>query len=116
EFPDQEIGRAEALAQKALALDPAMTHAYRVLAHISIFRRDYDRALAEIDRALASNPSDADNFMVRGITLLWSGKPADSVPWLEAELRLNAANTRASLNLAIAKYLLGRYDWATDVM
>lgn len=116
EFPDEEVGRAEALAQKALALDPATTHAYRVLAHVNHFRRDFDRALALIDRALASNPSDADNFQVRGTTLLWSGKPAEGAPWLEGALRLDGTNTRASMNLGLAKYFLGRYDEAVEVL
>jgi len=46
------------------------------LARVDVFRRDYDRALTQIDRALALNPSDSDSFQERGYILLWSGKPA----------------------------------------
>jgi hypothetical protein len=35
EFPNDEIDRAEALAKKALALDPAATKAYLLLAYVS---------------------------------------------------------------------------------
>ena len=66
EFRAEDLERAEALAQKALALDPATTRAYRVLAHINLFRKRYDLALAQIDRALEINPSDADNYAYRG--------------------------------------------------
>ena len=109
EFPADEIKRAEALAQKALALDPATTRAYRLLANVDNFRRDYDRALAQIDRALAINPSEAENFQDRGYILLWSGKSAEAMPWIEATLRLDGRNIRAENNLGIAKYFLGQY-------
>ena len=62
EFRAEELERAEALAQKALALDPATTRAYRLLAQFNLFRKRYDLALAQIDRALEINPSDADNY------------------------------------------------------
>ena len=66
EFRTEDLERAEALAQKALALDPATTRAYHVLSAIHLFRKRYDLALAQIDRALEFNPSDADNYVQRG--------------------------------------------------
>jgi tetratricopeptide (TPR) repeat protein len=112
EFPEDEVKRAEGLAQKALALDPSTTRAFQLLASIGVYQRDYDRALTQIDRALALNPSEAENFRVRGFILARSGKPAEAVPWLEGTLRLDAANSRAAMNLAIAKYFLGQYEAA----
>jgi adenylate cyclase len=109
EFPDDEIKRAEGLAQKALALDPAITSASQLLAKVDVFRRDYDRALAQVDRALALNPSASENFEERGFILLWSGKPAEAVPLLEATLRLDGGSSRAAMNLGVAKYFLGQY-------
>ncbi len=116
EFPDDEVKRAESLAQKALALDSATTNAYRLLARIDVFRRDYDRALVQIDRALALNPSDAENFVERGWILLWSSKPAEAVPWLEGTLRLDGANVLAASNLGVAKYFLGQYAEAVAAL
>jgi adenylate cyclase len=112
EFPNDDVNRAESLAQKALALDPTTTRAFQLLGNIDVFRRDYDRALAEIDRALALNPSEAESFRVRGYILLWSGKPAEAVPWLEGTLRFDSVNSRAGMNLAVARYLLGQYEAA----
>jgi class 3 adenylate cyclase/TolB-like protein len=109
EFPDDEIKRAEGLAQQALALDQSTTNAYRLLANIDVFRRAYDRALAQIDRALALNPSEAENFQERGYILLWSGMPAEAVPWLQATLRIDGGNSRAAKDLGVAKYFLGEY-------
>jgi adenylate cyclase len=62
EFREDEIERAESLAQKALALDPATTSAYRLLSNVNMYRRRYDLALGQIDRALEINPSDAESY------------------------------------------------------
>ena len=109
EFRAEDLERAEALAQKALALDPATTRAYRVLAQIHLFRKRYDLALAQIDRALEINPSDADNYAYRGAILVWAGKAAEALPWLEGALRFDQANGFAAARLCMAYYLLRRY-------
>src|SRR5467141_4473494 len=109
EFPNEEVERAERLVQKALALDPATTSAYRLLAVIHLFRRHYDLALGEIDRALEIIPSDTDSYAYRGVILVFAGKSADAVPWLEGALRFDRANARAALYLGMAHYFLDRY-------
>jgi adenylate cyclase len=116
EFPDDEISRAEVLGKKALALDPATTKAYLLLANIGMYQRDYDRALGQVDQALAVNPSDADCYQVRGGILQWSGKAAEAATWLEGALRLGGPNTQVSMNLGIAKYMLGQYGEAIDLL
>ena len=113
EFPEDEVQRAESLARKALALDPNTSNAYRLLSIVAVFRRDYDRALTEVDRALVLNPSASENFQERGYVLLWSGKAIEAVTWLEATLRLDAAASRAAFLLGTAKYFLGQYAEAT---
>src|SRR5205085_8105320 len=42
EFPADELTRAEALAKKALALDPTTTKAYQLLANIAMYGKDYE--------------------------------------------------------------------------
>ena len=46
EFIDDEVARAEALAQKALALDSGTIRAYLLLGNIDMYRKEYDQALA----------------------------------------------------------------------
>ena len=92
EFRQEDLERAEALAQKALALNPATTRAYLVLSNINLFRKRYDLGLAQIDRALEINPSDADNYGARGGLLMWAGRAAEALPWLEGALRFDHAN------------------------
>ena len=100
--------------QKALALDPATTSAYRLLAVIHLFRRHYDLALGEIDRALEINPSDTDSYAYRGVILVFAGKAADAVSWLEGALRFDRANARAALYLGMSYYFLERYAEAVE--
>ena len=114
EFRAEDLERAEALAKKALALDPATTRAYHVLSPINLFRKRYDLALAQIDRALEFNPSDADNYAYRGTILMWAGRAAEALPWLEGALRFDRANGFAATRLCMAYYFLRRYTEAVD--
>jgi tetratricopeptide (TPR) repeat protein len=114
EFRDDDVERAEMLAQKALALDPATTSAYRLLAIINMHRRRYDLALEQIDRAMEINPSDAENYVTRGNVLSWAGRAAEALPWLEGALRFDRAHALASQHLCMAYYFLGRYGEAIE--
>jgi adenylate cyclase len=109
EFPADDLVRAEALAKKALSLDPATTKGYVLLGNIGLYRKEWDRALASIDQALAINPSDAECYQTRGAILTWSGNPAEAVRWLEAAQRFGELTTIAYMNLGIARYELGEY-------
>jgi class 3 adenylate cyclase/TolB-like protein/Tfp pilus assembly protein PilF len=114
QFREQELDEAEALAQKALARDPATTRAYRLLADIELFRKRYDLALRRLDRALEINPSDADNYAHRGAISMWAGKADEGLPWLEGALRFDRANGFAVARLCMAYYFVGRYNEAID--
>jgi adenylate cyclase len=114
EFREEEIKRAESLAQKALALDPTTTSAYRLLSNVNMYRRRYDLALGQIDRALEINPSDAESYFQRGNILVWAGRTAEAMPWLEGALRFDRAHALTSQDLSIAHYFLGRYGEAVE--
>jgi adenylate cyclase len=116
EFVADDLRRAETLAQKALSLDSASTTAYRLLAEIHLNRRRFDLALGQIDRALEINPSDAESFSARGNILLWAGRAAESLPWLEGALRLDGANARTTFLLGTAYYFLDRYGESIEAM
>src|SRR5207245_3679554 len=96
EFRGEELERAETLAQKALALDPATTSAYRLLARINRYKRRYDLALGQIDRALEINPSDVDSYHTRGNILVWAGRAAEGLPWLEGALSFDRGHILAT--------------------
>jgi len=116
EFVADDLGRAETLAQKALSLDPASTAAYRLLAEINLARGRFDLALGQTEHVLEINPSDSESFTTRGNILLWSGRAADALPWLEGALRFDRANARTAHLLGIAYYFLARYGEALETM
>jgi adenylate cyclase len=114
EFRQDELEQAEMLAQKALALDPATTSAYRLLGFINVYKRRYDLALGQIDRALEINPSDVDSYQTRGNILVWAGRAAEGLPWLEGALRLDRGHIQTAQSLCWAYYFLGRYNEAVE--
>jgi adenylate cyclase len=116
EFIDDDLARAETLAKKALSLDSASATAYRLLAEVHLARRRFDLALGQIDRALEINPSDAESFSERGAILVWAGRAAEALPWLDGALRLDNANGRATFLLGTAYYFLDRYSASIETM
>jgi adenylate cyclase len=114
QFREDELKRAKMLGHKALALDPATTRAYRLLADIDLFSKRYDLALEQLDRALEINPSDADTYAHRGSILVWAGRAGEGVPWLEGALRLDRANGWAASRLCMAYYFVRRYGEGVD--
>jgi len=116
EFVADDLGRAETLAQKALSLDPASTDAYRLLAEVDLARGHFDLALAQTERALEINSSDAESYATRGNILVWAGRAAEASPWFEGALRFDRANARASLLLGLAYYFLDKYGEAVEAI
>jgi TolB-like protein/class 3 adenylate cyclase/Flp pilus assembly protein TadD len=114
EFRQEGLEQAETLAQKALALDPTTTNAYRLLAFINMYKRRYDLALGQIDRALEINPSDVDSYHTRGNILVWAGRAAEALPWLETALRFDHGHLLTVHSLCWAYYFLGRYNEAVE--
>ena len=116
EFIADDLARAETLAQKALALDSGSTTAHRLIAEVHLARGRFDLALGQIDRALEINPSDAESFLMRGTILLWAGRAAEALPWIEGALRFDNANARATFYLGTAYYFLDRYGESAETM
>jgi len=108
---------AEALARRAVAIDPADAEARARLGMTLWMRADYQGALAEVDRALALSPNLAYAHGIRGSTLVFSGQAEDGVAALEAAIRLDPRdpNLAARINhRAFGLYLCRRYDAAVD--
>ena len=92
------------------------TTAYRLLAEVHMARRHFDLALGQIDRALEINPSDADSFSFRGAILVWAGRAAEALSWLEGALRIDSANARTTFYLGTAYYFLDRYGESVEAI
>ncbi len=115
ESPTDYLGRAEEMANKALTIDDSDVRAHIILGRVHIFYHRYERAMAELDRALAINPSDANGLAGRGNTLMWMGKTDAAIEALEAAERIDPEmNAVDRFALSLAYYLQHRYDAAIE--
>ena len=87
--PSEAVDRAEAMANKALALDKSDVRAHIILGRIHIFYQRYEQARAEIDRAIALNPNDAHALAGRGNIRMWLGETDAAIGDLELALRID---------------------------
>ncbi|MGD9878963.1 MAG: adenylate/guanylate cyclase domain-containing protein [Reyranella sp.] len=117
EFAQGDIETAIRLARKAIELDEESVLAHSVLARAYTAISKYDLGLAESERALQINPSDADVLAARAAVLLWTGHIEESIAAAELAQRLKVnVGPEASLNLGIAYLLSRRYSDAVRLL
>ena len=115
ESPTDYLGRAEEMANKALSIDDSDVRAHIILGRIHIFYHRYEQAMAEMDRAVAINPNNADGLAGRGNTLMWMGQTDAAIEALEAARRIDPdMNAVDRFALSLAYYLKLRYDAAIE--
>ena len=117
EFAQQDIEKAIDLARKALEIDEENVLAHSVLARAYTAQQKYDLGLAESERALQLNPSDAEALSARAAVLLWTSRIDDSIAAAELAGRLNGnLGPEAALDLGIAYLLSRRYADAVRLL
>jgi len=115
ESPAVTLSRAEELATKALSLDPSEVRARVILARVHIFHQRYKQAEAEIVRAIAINPNDAQSLAGHGNILVWLGRTDAAIEALEQAQRIDPdLNEIDRFALGLAYYLKRRYDAAIE--
>ena len=105
----------EALARRAVALDGADAEARSLLCFQLWRRGDYEGALAEAERALATAPNLAFAHHMLGATLIHSGRPKEGLAAIERSIRLDprAQQSAGRLNhVAMGSYLCHDYEAA----
>jgi cytochrome c-type biogenesis protein CcmH/NrfG len=113
ESPSAYMNRAEDLAIKALSLDHSEVRARVILGRIHIAHQRYKEAEIEIERAIASNPNDAQSLAGRGNILMWLGRTDAAIEALERAQRIDPdLNAIDRFALCLAYYLARRYDAA----
>jgi adenylate cyclase len=89
EFPDQSLARAFEFVQKAISLDNSNAAIYTVLAVVYAMKKQYDKAIAECERAVSLDPNSAENIMRSGMVLNWAGRAEEAIPYLQNAIRVN---------------------------
>jgi adenylate cyclase len=113
EDPSQSAERAEQYAQRALTLGDvgAQARSHGQLGVLYSAARRYELALAEVDMAVALNPSDARALDTRGFVLVWLGRLEEALASLEMGARFDPLGRGAGgvFSHALAYYSLHRY-------
>jgi adenylate cyclase len=115
ESPAGFLTRAEDMANKALSIDDSEVSARIILGRIDIFHRRYQQAKAEMDRAIAINPNDAQGLAGHGNILMWLGQTDAAIADLEQAQHIDPdLNAMDRFALSLAYYLKRRYGAAIE--
>jgi TolB-like protein/DNA-binding winged helix-turn-helix (wHTH) protein/cytochrome c-type biogenesis protein CcmH/NrfG len=111
ESPTAYLARAGEAARNALQIDDREVRAHIILGRIHLFHNRYEQAQAEMERAIAANPSDAHGLAGRGNILMWLGRIDAAIETLELAQRIDPElNAVDRFSLSMAYYLKRRYD------
>ncbi len=87
--PQESIAKALKLAKKALEMDEFDSQSHTLLGSLYLVMRQYEKAIAAGERAVALNPNGAFEHDMLGNTLNFSGRPDEAIGHLKQALRLN---------------------------
>ena len=109
---------AEALARRAIALDPADAEAHSTLGLVLWLRGDPEGAVSEARQALATSPNLAFAHAVLGAALIFSGQPTDGIVAFQTGIRLDPQQSMLPsrlMHMAIGFYFCREYETAVGV-
>ena len=109
----QSLDHAFELAQKALKLDDSDSQAHAALGEIYLWKKQYERAVAESHKSLALNPNNANSYVNLADRVAWVGRAREAVRHVETAMRLNPSYPfNYSWVLGHAHFIEERYDEA----
>ena len=86
-----------------------------MLSWLYCFNRQYDKGIAEGEKAVALDPSGSDSCATYAAALLFACRPEEAIPLLQKAIRLNPnADPRTLLNLGHALRMTGRFEEAVS--
>ncbi len=85
----QNLERALALAQQAVALDDSLPIGHSLLSNDYAQHQQYDQAIAEGERVIALDPNNADSYALQAQVLNFAGRPEEALRVVEQAMRLN---------------------------
>jgi TolB-like protein/class 3 adenylate cyclase/Flp pilus assembly protein TadD len=114
---DVDLGWTDARSLRWKHLQIAMENptplALRTSAKFRLYRRQYEEAIAEAERAIALDPNDADSYWSMGFVLTYAGRSAEAVDPFKTAMRLNPYYPGwYPYFLGVAQYCLERYEEA----
>jgi adenylate cyclase len=115
--PQESLKRAIELCEKAISLDNSLAIAHVNLGYILMMTRDYDKAIAQGEKAMALEPSSADILHWHAAILFYSARVDESIPLFRQALRLNPMPPNVYYrHFGVALRDSGQYDEAIALL
>jgi adenylate cyclase len=87
--PRETLEKCMELCQKALAMDDSIWDAHGLMSSLHVIKREYDKAIAEGERAVALNPGASYALVTYADSLRFAGRPEEAIPLFQKAIRLN---------------------------
>jgi adenylate cyclase len=111
--PRESLDKAIELMQKALAIDDSNGRAHGLLGTLYTMRREYDRGIAEGERAVALDPGGAFPLYCCALSLNFAGRYEEAITLLQKVIRLDPLGSPHYYNqLGNAFLFAGRFEEA----
>jgi adenylate cyclase len=117
EAAEQSLRTSLELATRAVAMDGDDPYSHFVLSAISIWRRNYETARAEVQCCLALAPSSTEGLLQLANLHYYEGNPSAALDTLNAYMRLDPLYPGLALHfVAQAQHSLGQYEAAVQTL
>jgi adenylate cyclase len=115
--PKEALERATKLAEKGVTLDDSLAYPHSALSWLWIMNRDYDKGVAEAERAVALEPGSGLAHVQLGSNLNFAGRYEEAIPVLKNVIRLMPiSHTICLSHLGLSYRMLGRYEESIAVL
>lgn len=114
---EASLERAYVLSEQAIQIQPALPLAYFVRGLVNRERKEYIKAIVDVEKALQYDPNYANAHMLMGTLLYYAGQPEESIQTIRKAMRLNPHHPyNYSFHLGQGLYILRRYQEAIEAL
>ena len=113
--PRESLDKGIELAQKVIAMDNSLADAHALLCMLYNFKRQYDKAIVEGERAVALNPGGYPPINTYALALTLAGRAEEAIPLFQKGIRLNPFGPfPIYMNFGRALRTTGRFEEAVS--
>jgi len=113
----QSLELAFELAQRTLDLDDSLPLGHHLLGKVYSRKKQHEKAIAELKKAIALSPNSADGLVGLGYILNFAGRPEEAIGLVKKAMRLNPMYPAYYLwELGHAYFITGRYEEAIETL
>lgn len=117
ESPGKAFKKAEELAKLSLALDDKNANTLAMMGHLSLLKRQHDKAISLGKQSIRLDPNNANNYMILAATLRFSGRAFEGIPLLKKAIQLEPyTSANIYYHLGMVYNFTGQYEEAIGVL